>query len=101
MDDGGSISQSADEGYFVSGTPFRPALVPKLIRRGAILPLPQYVFVFWCLIKHWSRLHCVIITEAQGKFTFHFYLHIHHFFQRRAVSDEMVKMALHRIILDR
>jgi len=26
-------------------------LVPRSIMRGAILPLPQYVFMVWCLLK--------------------------------------------------
>jgi hypothetical protein len=27
-------------------------LVPKSRMRGAIHPLPQYVFMVWCLVKH-------------------------------------------------
>jgi hypothetical protein len=30
--------------------------------RGAIPPLPQYVFMAWCLIKQWVRLLGVVLT---------------------------------------
>jgi hypothetical protein len=33
-------------------------LVPRLIMRGAIPPLPQYVFMAWCLVKHKENFTC-------------------------------------------
>jgi hypothetical protein len=30
------------------------------LKRGAILPLPQYCFMAWCLIKQWVRIHGVV-----------------------------------------
>jgi hypothetical protein len=35
--------------------------------REAIPPLPRYVFMAWCLVRH------------RDKFTFNFYLYNHHF----------------------
>jgi len=32
--------------------PTRSHLVPSIRIRGAILPLPQYAFITWCLVKH-------------------------------------------------
>jgi len=29
---------------------------------GAIPPLTQYVFMAWCLIKQWIRLHDVVLS---------------------------------------
>jgi hypothetical protein len=37
-------------------------LVPKLRMRGAILSLPQYVFMVWCLVKQEISLHDVSRT---------------------------------------
>jgi hypothetical protein len=31
---------------------------------GSILPLPQYVFGMWCLIKHEIRLHGVVLSYS-------------------------------------
>jgi len=39
-------------------THFHP--VPRLRKRGAITPLPQYVFTAWRLIKQWVSLRVVL-----------------------------------------
>jgi hypothetical protein len=38
--------------------------------RGDLSPLLQYVFVLWCLIKQWTGLHGVKLSEAQGRLYF-------------------------------
>jgi len=35
-------------------------VVPSLIMREVIPPLPQHVFTAWYLIKQWVRLHGVV-----------------------------------------
>jgi len=37
-------------------------LLPRLRMRGAIPPLPQYVFMVWCLIKQDIRLWAVVLS---------------------------------------
>jgi hypothetical protein len=39
--------------------------VPRLRMRGAVLPLPQYAFMVWCLVKHRGNF----ITEYLYKYT--------------------------------
>jgi len=34
---------------------------------GTIPPLPQHVFIAWCLIKQRLPLHAVVLSEAQRK----------------------------------
>jgi hypothetical protein len=46
LDDRGSRVQ------LFSSPPRSDHLVPRLRMRGAIPPLPQYVFMAWCLVKH-------------------------------------------------
>jgi hypothetical protein len=36
-----------------------PQSVPRLRMRGALLPLPKYVFMAWCLIKHRTTLQFI------------------------------------------
>jgi hypothetical protein len=37
--------------------------------RGAISPLPQYVFMMWCLIKQWIFLQVWDSVKHRDKFT--------------------------------
>jgi len=49
-------------------------LVPSLKVHRAVPPLPQYVFITWCLIKQEeTRLHGAILGKVQGNFTFYLY----------------------------
>jgi hypothetical protein len=41
---------------------YAPPLLPSLRIRGAIPPLPQYVFSSWFLIKQRMRLHGVVLS---------------------------------------
>jgi hypothetical protein len=43
-------------------------LVPRSIMRGAILPLPQYVFMAWCLVKHRDNFIFTFTLKTRGKF---------------------------------
>jgi hypothetical protein len=42
--------------------------------RGAVSELAQYIFMVWCLIKQWKRLHGLAISQAQRQFDFYLYL---------------------------
>jgi hypothetical protein len=33
----------------------------------AISPLPQHVFIAWCLIRQWILLYGVVLSYAQGQ----------------------------------
>jgi hypothetical protein len=39
-----------------------PHQVPRLRVLGAIPPFPQYLFMEWCLIQQWMRLHSVALS---------------------------------------
>jgi hypothetical protein len=41
--------------------------------RGAIPPLPQYVFIAWCLVKHRDNFTFIflIFEDSAGNFTDH------------------------------
>jgi hypothetical protein len=44
-----------------------PHLVPRSRMRGAIPPLPQFVFMAWCLVKHRDNFTFLqLIHEAYG-----------------------------------
>jgi len=44
-----------------------PTSSAEVKMHGAILPLPQYVFTAWYLIKKEIRLHSMVLNYAQGK----------------------------------
>jgi hypothetical protein len=44
-------------------------LVPRLKMCGAITPLPQYVFIAWCVIKQWVSVHGVVLVKHRDNFT--------------------------------
>jgi hypothetical protein len=37
--------------------------------RGAVRPLPQYVFMVWCLIKQWIRVHGMVLIQYKSNFS--------------------------------
>jgi hypothetical protein len=41
-------------------------LVPRSRIRGAIPPLPQYVFMAWCLVKHRDNFTFTLSTSKVG-----------------------------------
>jgi hypothetical protein len=45
-------------------------LVQRVRMRGFISPLPQYVFMTWCLTKQWIRLHGVVLIKYRDNFNF-------------------------------
>jgi hypothetical protein len=50
-------------------------LVPKLRIPEAIIPLTQYAFMVWCLIKQRIRLQ-IVTVKHRGKFTFTFNIEV-------------------------
>jgi hypothetical protein len=53
-------------------------LLPGLRKRGAILPLPQYVFMTWCLIKQEMPLHDVVLSISEREIYLYIYFLLHH-----------------------
>jgi hypothetical protein len=43
-----------------------PHLVPRLRLRGAIPPLPQSVFMAWCLVKHRDNFTFTLPTNVKS-----------------------------------
>jgi len=37
-------------------------LMSRLIMCGALSALPQYIFMMWCLLKQWIRLHGALLS---------------------------------------
>jgi hypothetical protein len=52
-------------------------LVPRLRKGGAIPPLPQWIFMVWCLVKYRYNLTFIFPTSINTKTTSFFPLYFH------------------------
>jgi len=46
-------------------------LIPRLIRCGAIPPLPLYDFIAWCLVKHRDNFTFLSLKILENQITVH------------------------------
>jgi len=54
-------------GLMGTGGSYPGGTVPNLRMRGAIPPIPQYVFMVWCLIKPRDSVTIILSFKPEGK----------------------------------